>query len=80
MCLNAMTGVLTVLYSNSSVQPIQGFGIGNRNDGPISVSEPNLFFSETETFIFEQILDKYSLSLHSTSWAFEFQAIIEFII
>ena len=44
MCLNAMTGALTVLYSNSSVQPIPDFGIGNRNDGPISVSEPNLFF------------------------------------
>ena len=35
-----------------SVRPKLGFGIGNRNQGPISVSvsEPNFFFSETETF------------------------------
>ena len=38
----------------SSVRPKFGFGIGNRNQGPISVSvsEPNFFFSETNFFFF----------------------------
>ena len=37
-----------------SVRPKPGFGIGNRNQGPVSVSvsEPKFFFSETETFFF----------------------------
>ena len=38
-----------------SLRPKFGFGIGNRNQGTISVSEP-IFFSETETFIFQFFL------------------------
>ena len=38
-----------------SVRTKFGFGIGNRNQGPIlvSVSEPKFFFSETETHFFK---------------------------
>ena len=42
------------LMQCSSVQPKPGFGIGNRNQSPISVSvtEPKMFFSKKETFMF----------------------------
>ena len=35
------------------VRPKPGFGIGDLNQGPISVSE-TIFFSETETFFFQK--------------------------
>ena len=35
-----------------SIRPKLGFGIGNRNQGPISVSEPKLF-------LFQKLLKKY---------------------
>ena len=51
-----------LIWHQSSVRPKSGFSIGNRNQGPIlvSVSEPNFFFSETETFKF--------FSFFPTSW------------
>ena len=51
MCLNAMSGALTVLYSNVSVQPKPDFGIGNQNQGSILILEPNLF-SKPKLFFF----------------------------
>ena len=44
-------------YIVASVRPKFGFGIENRNQGPISVppvlvSEPRFFFSKTETLFF----------------------------
>ena len=41
---------------DSRLWPKPGFGIGNRNQGPIftTVLEPKLFFSETETICFKK--------------------------
>ena len=41
-----------------SVRPKFGFGIGNRNQGPISilVSEPKLFFRNRNVFLFQIFL------------------------
>ena len=48
----------------SSVRLKFGFGIGNRNQGPISVSEPNIFFPKRKLFfsIFFQIFSCFSAS------------------
>ena len=51
----------------SGVRPKPGFGIGNQNQGPISVlvSKTHVFFSETETYFFKffQIFSCFSASL-----------------
>ena len=64
-CCSAQTAHKIVLVGPAdnrsyvfSVRPKFGFGIGNRYQGPISVSvsEPIFFFTETETFFFQIFL------------------------
>ena len=40
----------TTTYEVTSVSLKLGFGIGNRNQGPISVSVSEIFLTATETF------------------------------
>ena len=49
-----------LVYVQTSVRPKPGFGIGNRNQGPISVLEPKLFFFPKPKHIFFSKIFKFS--------------------
>ena len=60
------------LYLHStSVQLKPGFGIGNRNQGPIlvSISEPKLFFPKPKLFFQKKVQKRFKLlSCFPPSW------------
>ena len=64
---------LLFLLIRSSVQPKPGFGIRNRNQGPISVSvsEPKLFFFETKIFFSEFFKFCHVLPFLGGIWVFK---------